>query len=875
MHWSRSDDILVRVSTQGLHHDHVDTITRSFLHLYTNHSYLSHLELVLQLAIMRLASACAIAAALLPLYAQGSRLNPPVLPLIVRNPYLSTWLGNARDLPWEKWPMFWTGQEIGFSVLASVPGERTAYPLLGRPQDSLRTDDDGYNISSPIYKGAKYDASTTNLTYSLPLRTSDDSIQITISFLSPITPTSTVRQSLPAAYVSVIVEGTANVDIYIDLNGQWVSGDRGSKIQWSLQNTPLGADVGLKTWQVQRDTEQLFTEFRDRAEWGQLLFTAPSDVRHEAGVSEKLRSRFARTGTLQNQMDNHYRSIMDDEPVFAFSKSFHMNETANTTRSQSVMFTIAHVQDPVVQFASARGLTLMRPLWKSYFSTNAEMLTFHYLDHDHASILARNYSHQLAADAYLSGADDYRDIVALSARQVLGATSFSGTPEDPILFLKEISSNGNFQTIDVIFPSFPFFLYTNPRWLAYILEPLIEHMLSGQYPNKYAMHDLGAHFPNATGHPLGRDEYMPVEECGNILIMGLALANSMKNHAKFTVSSKWQPTSKPLLPDPSKEGILPLTTGQDGDMLYLDEPWSGGPQSDKHARKWVERSYRLWKQWTGYLVDFSLRPANQLSTDDFAGWLALQTNLALKGIIGIKAMAGLSAITGYKEDVKYYNNVSKVYIEKWEEYGISRDKTHAKVSYDWYGSWTTTYNLYADSLLCFHLGDNSTSSTIGKHDDKQKPIKSPKDDQAGFVPKHIYQMQSDWYYAVRQKFGLPLDSRHLYTKTDWEFFAMAVAAPRVRAEILQSVAKWVNETVTDRPFSDLHMTEGGGGFPGPNFFARPVVGGHFAFLTLKEACGGKAMDGLKFLDDSVVDRSRIDVNAILKAEMGEAGLLEL
>ena len=74
----------------------------------------------------------------------ASSLVPPVLPLIVRNPYLSTWLQDAREAPWNRWPMFWTGQEIGFSVLASVDG--TAYPLLGRPQDSLLPirDGDGY-----------------------------------------------------------------------------------------------------------------------------------------------------------------------------------------------------------------------------------------------------------------------------------------------------------------------------------------------------------------------------------------------------------------------------------------------------------------------------------------------------------------------------------------------------------------------------------------------------------------------------------------------------------------------------------------------------------------------------------------------------------
>jgi len=282
----------------------------------------------------------------------------------------------------------------------------------------------------------------------------------------------------------------------------------------------------------------------------------------------------------------------------------------------------------------------------------------------------------------------------------------------------------------------------------------------------------------------------------------------------------------------------------------------------------------LWKQWTSYVVDFSLEPHNQLSTDDFAGWLALQTNLALKGIIGIKAMAGLSELVENYEDAKVYNNISKVYIAKWEEFGISRDKTHAKLAYDWYGSWTTTYNLYADSLLCFHLGSENTSSvppSIGGRYEYQKPLKKIEGDKDGFVPKHIYQLQSDWYWAVRQKYGLPLDSRHLYTKTDWEFFAMAVAAPKVRAGILQSVAKWVNETDTDRPLTDLHMTEGRGGFPGPNFFARPVVGGHFAFLTLGQACGGEAMAGLDFLDDSVTKKSKdLDVDALLEAERLEA-----
>ena len=44
--------------------------------------------------------------------AHASRLTPPVLPLAVRNPYLSTWLSDARDPPWTEWPMFWTGSRV-------------------------------------------------------------------------------------------------------------------------------------------------------------------------------------------------------------------------------------------------------------------------------------------------------------------------------------------------------------------------------------------------------------------------------------------------------------------------------------------------------------------------------------------------------------------------------------------------------------------------------------------------------------------------------------------------------------------------------------------------------------------------------------------
>jgi Domain of unknown function (DUF4965)/Domain of unknown function (DUF5127) len=345
-----------------------------------------------------------------------------------------------------------------------------------------------------------------------------------------------------------------------------------------------------------------------------------------------LRDRFSRTGTLQDTVDNRFRPIMDEEPVFAFSKYFALNNTHSRVKSDSAQFTIAHTQEIVVQYAAARGLTYMRPLWKSWFHTNDDLLAFHHADFANANTLASNYSAQLAIDAYKSGADDYVDIVTLSARQVLGATTFAGTAENPLLFLKEISSDGNTQTIDVIYPAFPFFLYTSPRWLAYLLEPLIEHTLSGQYPNTYAMHDLGTHFPNATGHPDGRDEYMPVEECGNILILGLALVNSLRYTDDQESISLWAAeggTSPASAFDEAPFSLLDLQTNLGIDKQ--DSKWGGGGRGAKNARQWVQRSYQLWKQWTGYLVQFSLEPENQCAYSILSLHLTnIHTNLPVK-----------------------------------------------------------------------------------------------------------------------------------------------------------------------------------------------------------------------------------------------------
>ncbi len=246
------------------------------------------------------------------------------------------------------------------------------------------------------------------------------------------------------------------------------------------------------------------------------------------------------------------------------------------------------------------------------------MLTFIQVDYFYNdwATKAGLYDHIFAVDSLATGGQDYLTITSLSARQAYGAVQLAGTSSKPYLFLKEISSDGNIQTVDVLFPAMPIFLYSNPVLVKYILDPLFENQEAGKFPQTYAMHDLGANYPRAVGHPTGDGEAMPLEECGNMIIATLAYAQ------------------------------------QASDTSYLT------------------LHYNILKQWTGYLVQEALIPAYQLSTDDFQGQLANQTNLALKGIIAIEAMSVISELTGNTADASNYSSIASSYIAKWQTYAV-------------------------------------------------------------------------------------------------------------------------------------------------------------------------------------------------------------
>ncbi|KAJ4362334.1 hypothetical protein N0V83_010427 [Neocucurbitaria cava] len=577
----------------------------------------------------------------------------------------------------------------------------------------------------------------------------DDKVQVKVTFLSPLTPSDLKRQSLIFSYMEVEVTSLDSseheVQIYTDISAEWASGDVAAKAEWGF-GTTLDGIYYHKVW---KQDQQVFNEFNDRAQWGNWYYATDSvdGLTYKSGSDIDVRGAFNGSGKLDNEKDTTFRAINDNWPVFGYA----MDLGKVGSEAKSNLFTLGLCQDDAVQFLGADGLTNLPSLWKSYFSDDLAALSFFHKDFSDSSKLSTELDDKISQDSKAVAGDNYAIITTLAARQAFGATQLVGTEDKHFLFLKEISSNGNTQTIDVVYPATPIFFYTNPELVRLLLDPHFENQESGHYPNKYAEHDLGTHYPNATGHPDGNDEPMPVEECGNNLIMVLAYVQLSAN-------------------------------------------------SD-----YIKQHYTILKQWVEYLVEDSLLPAEQLSTDDFAGHLVNQTNLALKGIIGIEAMARMSKIIGETADADNYTSIAHDYITKWEALGINKaaDPQHSILNYNNDSTHGLLYNLYNDRLLNLSL-----------------------------VPQEVYDIQSNFYPTVKETYGVPLDTRNKYTKTDWELFCAAIASVETRDIFISDIAKWIAETPSSHPFSDLYETDTGTQVSGIDFKARPVVGGTFALLLL-------------------------------------------
>ena len=209
----------------------------------------------------------------------------------------------------------------------------------------------------------------------------------------------------------------------------------------------------------------------------------------------------------------------------------------------------------------------------------------------------------------------------------------------------------------------------------------------------------------------------------------------------------------------------------------------------------------LLTKWADYLVGIGVNPDNQLCTDDFAGHLAHNCNLSLKAICALACFARLLAMDG--RDGSAYEAAACKMAAEWVPMAANGDGSY-RLAFDQPGTFSMKYNMIWDKVFDLGLFDDSVRET---------------------------EVAS---YLVRQnRYGLPLDNRADYTKSDWLVWIASLSTTKSAFEALTAPLWLAYDETPDRvPMTDWYFTSSA---KQRGFQNRTVQGGIFMRLLLPQA----------------------------------------
>lgn len=563
-------------------------------------------------------------------------LRPPAVPLITHDPYFSIW--SMNDKLTDGATKHWTGTDNPLTGLIRI--DDVTLRFMGA-NPARRGDTDIKPMQQTGFK-----LTPTRTIYSFEA----NGIKLDLTFLTPALPQDLNVLSRPLTYiiwdVRAIDGREHNVRLYLDATAHLVVNRVDERAMWSRHKLGEMEVVRLGSTEqkmLQKSGDDL------RIDWGYLYLAVPPQGSRVAtlGATTAQRGLYAASLNLpeSHDLENPPPATSRFISLIGFTVDLEKVGAANVSRYAMVAYDDLYS----IEYFNRR----LRPYWPRDNKTGAEEL-LKMGARDFASLKERceKFDAELTADLIKAGGEKYAALSIAAYRQTLAAhklaADFDGTP---LYFSKENFSNGCIATVDVTYPSAPFFLLLNPQLMKAMLRPIMDYAKSPRWRFPFAPHDLGT-YPLANGQVYGggeetEDRQMPVEESGNMIILLAALAEA------------------------------------EGNADFSKQYWP------------------LLQKWAAYLKDKGLDPDNQLCTDDFAGHLAHNTNLSIKAIVALDAYARLADTLGQKTDATSYHKLAKQMATQWAK--MADDGDHYRLAFDKPDTWSQKYNLVWDKLLKLNL----------------------------------------------------------------------------------------------------------------------------------------------------------------------------
>ena len=550
-------------------------------------------------------------------------------------------------------------------------------------------------------------------------------VDLSLTFTSPLILTDLDLLSRPVSYINTKVisnDGAAHdVELYVGASSDVAVNTPIQPIKASRYITK-----GLAILKAGSVDQPILQKKGDdlRIDWGYMYIAVPTSSAVQQSISSG--------DDLSNAFGKPAKDISEGKHLLLSTK---VNMGIVGTKVKEQLILVGYDDLYSVQYFSKN----LRPWWHQQEADNIEQQLYTAAKDYNSTIQKCEKTNLLIhEDALKAGGVEYAKLCELAYRQSIAAHKLVKGPDGEILFLsKENFSNGSINTVDVTYPSSPLFLAYNPELLKGMLNGIFYYSESGKWAKPYSAHDLGT-YPIANGQTYGED--MPVEECGNMIILTAAIAKA------------------------------------EGNAAFAKKHWA------------------TLSIWADYLSKEGFDPANQLCTDDFAGHLARNTNLSVKAIVALGGYAQLAAQLGEHAIAEKYGRLSKEMAAKWIL--LAEDGDHFSLTFNNKGTWSQKYNLVWDKVLNMNL-----------------------------FPKEVMHKEVKYYLTKQNEFGLPLDSRATYTKSDWVMWTATLANNQKDFDaIVHPIYRFVSETNSRVPLSDWHQTNSG---LMVGFQARSVVGGFF------------------------------------------------